>query len=192
MYKRQQEVFSELRAQLSRHAEALSQAAGALAELDVLSTLAEVAAERAWVRPQTLPEGQHELSLTQARHPVVEMSVGSRFVPNDVHLSPERHSLLLTGPNMAGKSTYLRTVALCALLHQIGAFVPAEAAKMPVFESIFTRIGASDDLAGGRSTFMVEMSELAGILHRASARSLVILDEVGRGTSTLDLSLIHI
>lgn len=182
----EQEVFSELRAQLSRHAEALSQAAGALAELDVLSTLAEVAAERAWVRPQTLPEGQHELSLTQARHPVVEMSVGSRFVPNDVHLSPERHSLLLTGPNMAGKSTYLRTVALCALLHQIGAFVPAEAAKMPVFESIFTRIGASDDLAGGRSTFMVEMSELAGILHRASARSLVILDEVGRGTSTLD------
>lgn len=182
----EQEVFAELRQQLAQHAESLSDAAGALAELDVLTTLAEVAAERAWVRPHTQPEGERELRLVQARHPVVELAAGGRFVPNDLHLAPQRRTLLLTGPNMAGKSTYLRTAALCALLHQIGSFVPADSAALPIFDSIFTRIGASDDLAGGRSTFMVEMSELAGILHHATPRSLVILDEVGRGTSTLD------
>ncbi len=182
----EQEVFAELRTQLAQHAEALSAAAGALAELDVLTTLAEVAAERAWVRPHTQPEGVRELHLIQARHAVVELHAGAHFVPNDVHLASNRRTLLLTGPNMAGKSTYLRTVALCALLHQIGSFVPAEQATLPIFDSIYTRIGASDDLAGGRSTFMVEMSELAGILHHATPMSLVILDEIGRGTSTLD------
>lgn len=177
------EVFSRLREQLCQHADALSRVAGALGDLDVLCCLAEVAATRGWVRPQTV---SGELSLKQARHPVVQQALGDRFVPNDAELHPERRLLILTGPNMAGKSTYLRTVALCALLHQIGSFVPADAARMCVFDAIHTRIGASDDLAGGRSTFMVEMSELASILHGATPRSLVILDEIGRGTSTYD------
>ena len=177
------EVFTELRDGLAAHAEALAEAAGALAELDVLSALAELAVESGWVRPQTVEGGAR---LIQARHPVVEGAAGGRFVPNDAVLDRSRSTLLLTGPNMAGKSTYLRTVALCALLHQIGSFVPADQAELPVYDAIHTRIGASDDLAGGRSTFMVEMSELAAILHGATARSLVILDEVGRGTSTLD------
>lgn len=177
------EVFTELRASLGAHAEALLEAAGALADLDVLGALAELAAERGWVRPQTA--GAHA-RLTQARHPVVEHASAAPFVPNDAHLDDTRHALLLTGPNMAGKSTYLRTVALCALLHQIGSFLPADHAELPVYDAIHTRIGASDDLAGGRSTFMVEMNELAAILHGATRRSLVILDEVGRGTSTLD------
>ncbi|WP_425387375.1 DNA mismatch repair protein MutS, partial [Deinococcus murrayi] len=177
------EVFTGLRDGLAAHAEALAEAAGALAELDVLAALAELAVECGWTRPQT---SGGEARLVQARHPVVERGAGGRFVPNDAELGPHRHTLLLTGPNMAGKSTYLRTVALCALLHQIGSFVPAEHAELPVYDAIHTRIGASDDLAGGRSTFMVEMSELAAILHGATPRSLVILDEVGRGTSTLD------
>ena len=177
------EVYTELREGLSRHAEALSEAAGAVSELDVLAALAEIAAERGWVRPTTTEGALH---LIQARHPVVERSLGQAFVPNDAELHPGRHTLIITGPNMAGKSTYLRTVALCALLHQIGSFVPADTAELPLFDAIHTRIGASDDLAGGRSTFMVEMSELADILHGATGHSLVILDEVGRGTSTLD------
>jgi DNA mismatch repair protein MutS len=139
------------------------------------------------VRPQTV---SGHLRLRQARHPVVEQGLresgSGAFVPNDAELGAQRRTLLLTGPNMAGKSTYLRTVALCALLHQIGSFVPADHAELPVFDSVHTRIGASDDLAGGRSTFMVEMSELAAILHGATGRSLVILDEVGRGTGTQD------
>ncbi|WP_084048422.1 DNA mismatch repair protein MutS [Deinococcus hopiensis] len=177
------EVFSGLRDGLAAHAEALSEAAGALAELDVLAALGELAVNCGWVRPQTVTG---DARLVQARHPVVERATGGRFVPNDAELAAHRHLLLLTGPNMAGKSTYLRTVALCALLHQVGSFVPADHAELPVYDAIHTRIGASDDLAGGRSTFMVEMSELAGILHGVTHRSLVILDEVGRGTSTLD------
>ncbi len=176
------EVFGELREALAAHADRLSEAAGALSELDVLSCLSEVAVQRSWTRPQTV---QGHLRLGQARHPVVELAAET-FVPNDAELHAHRRLLLLTGPNMAGKSTYLRTVALCALLHQIGSFVPADHAELPVFDAIHTRIGASDDLAGGRSTFMVEMSELAAILHGATERSLVILDEIGRGTSTHD------
>ncbi len=177
------EVFTELRESLAQHAEGLSEAAGALSELDVMASLAELAVDNGWVRPQT---SSGETKLIQARHPVVEQATGGRFVPNDAYIGVGRHTLLLTGPNMAGKSTYLRTVAICALLHQVGSFVPAERAELPVYDAIHTRIGASDDLAGGRSTFMVEMSELATILHGATHRSLIILDEVGRGTSTLD------
>ncbi|SEI75004.1 DNA mismatch repair protein MutS [Deinococcus reticulitermitis] len=177
------EVFTELRDSLAAHAEALSEAAGALSDLDVLAALAEIAVDCGWTRPQTTGG---DTRLRQARHPVVERATGGKFVPNDAELGRTRHTLLLTGPNMAGKSTYLRTVALCALLHQIGSFVPADHAELPVYDAVHTRIGASDDLAGGRSTFMVEMSELAAILHGVTARSLVILDEVGRGTSTLD------
>ncbi|ADV68142.1 DNA mismatch repair protein MutS [Deinococcus maricopensis] len=178
------EVFTELRDALAAHVDALTDAAGALAELDVVSTLADLAAERHWTRPETNADTRVELE--QARHPVVEHALGDAFVPNDAHLDATRRVLVLTGPNMAGKSTYLRTVALCALLHQIGSFVPAQRARLPIFDSIHTRIGASDDLAGGRSTFMVEMSELATILHAATARSLIVLDEIGRGTSSLD------
>lgn len=177
------EVFTELRDSLAAHAEALSEAAGALSELDVIAALAELAVESGWIRPQTT---SGDTRLIQARHPVVERATGGKFVPNDAELNANQFTLLLTGPNMAGKSTYLRTVALCALLHQIGSFVPADQAELPVYDAIHTRIGASDDLAGGRSTFMVEMTELAGILHGATHRSLIILDEVGRGTSTLD------
>ncbi|UQN07795.1 DNA mismatch repair protein MutS [Deinococcus sp. QL22] len=179
----EQEVFTDLRDGLAMHADALLEAAGAAADLDVLSALAEIAVERGWTRPETV---SGYARVMQARHPVVEQSARGRFVPNDALLDDLRHTLLLTGPNMAGKSTYLRTVALCALLHQIGSFVPADRAELPVYDAIHTRIGASDDLAGGRSTFMVEMSELAAILHAATPRSLIILDEVGRGTSTLD------
>ncbi|WP_110886637.1 DNA mismatch repair protein MutS [Deinococcus yavapaiensis] len=177
------EVFGELRAALANHVELLSAAAGALSELDVLSTLAEVAFSRGWNRPAT---SSGEVRLVQARHPVVELALREAFVPNDAVMNASRRMLVLTGPNMAGKSTYLRTVVLCALLHQIGSFVPVDEAELPLFDAIHTRIGANDDLAGGRSTFMVEMSELAAILHSATSKSLVILDEVGRGTSTLD------
>lgn len=176
------EVFQGLRDELKTHADHLSLLASAFSDLDVLCTLAEVAAEQHWIRPRP----SSELCLKQARHPVVEKTLGDKFIPNDALMNPSRHLLVITGPNMAGKSTYLRMVALCALLHQIGSFVPAEVAELPLFDAIHTRIGASDDLAGGRSTFMVEMTELAGILHTATPRSLIILDEVGRGTSTLD------
>lgn len=176
------EIFVDLRNQLAEHTEVLADAAGALSDLDVLAGLSEVASDFAWVRPT---QGEYT-ELVQARHPVVEAAARDSFVPNDALLNQHRHTLLLTGPNMAGKSTYLRTVALCALLHQIGSFVPAESAVLPIYDAIYTRIGASDDLAGGRSTFMVEMSELASILQGATKRSLVILDEIGRGTSTVD------
>lgn len=180
----EQEVFIELRQQLSAHAEALSEAAGALSQLDVLAALADIAVTSGWTRPTANAAG--DTLLIQARHPVVEQATGGKFVPNDAKLNSSKHVLLLTGPNMAGKSTYLRTVAICSLLHQIGSFVPADKAELPIYNAIYTRIGASDDLAGGRSTFMVEMSELASILHGINGQSLVILDEVGRGTSTLD------
>ncbi len=190
----EQQVFGELRDSLAHYADHFATIAGALSELDVLSCFAEIAASRGWVRPATLLEGKSEsdhhdvrhVRLTQARHPVVEEALRERFVPNDAYLDVQQRVLIITGPNMSGKSTYLRMVALCALLHQIGSFVPADHAELPIFDALHTRIGASDDLAGGRSTFMVEMSELAHILHQASGRSLVILDEIGRGTSTLD------
>ncbi len=182
---REYTVFIGLRGNLAAYTERLQLLAGALAELDVISSLAEVAAERGYVRPTILESGSVEIE--QARHPVVETAlVGSSFVPNDIRLSESQRVTLITGPNMSGKSTYLRQTALIALMAQIGSFVPAKSARTRVFDRIYTRIGANDDLAGGASTFMVEMRELAQILHGASERSLVILDEVGRGTSTFD------
>ncbi len=182
---REYSVFLELRGNLASYTERLQLLAGALAELDVLSSLAEVAAERGYVRPSILESGA--VQIEQARHPVVETAlVGSDFVPNDIRLSETQRVTLITGPNMSGKSTYLRQTALIALMAQIGSFVPARSARTRVFDRIYTRIGANDDLAGGASTFMVEMRELAQILHGASQHSLVILDEVGRGTSTFD------
>jgi DNA mismatch repair protein MutS len=142
-----------------------------------------LAARHGWSRPQFVAETL--LEFEAGRHPVVEAQV-EHFIPNDTRLSPARQLLLITGPNMGGKSTYMRQVALITLLAHVGSFVPARSARLGPIDQIFTRIGAADDLAGGRSTFMVEMTESANILHNATAQSLVLMDEVGRGTSTFD------
>ncbi|WP_243028921.1 DNA mismatch repair protein MutS [Thermus albus] len=176
--RREEEAFLELREKAKGEAEALREAARVLAELDVYAALAEVAVRQGYTRPRF---AEH-LRIRGGRHPVVERRTS--FVPNDLEMAHEL--VLVTGPNMAGKSTYLRQTALIALLAQIGSFVPAEEAILPLFDRILTRIGASDDLAGGRSTFMVEMEEVALILKEATESSLVLLDEVGRGTSSLD------
>lgn len=162
----------------------LQTCASALAELDVLATFAE----RAETLRLTAPRLQIEpgIHITEGRHLVVEQVSDNPFVPNDLELSADRRTLLITGPNMGGKSTYMRQAALIALLAHIGSFIPAKSAQIGPIDRIFTRIGASDDLAGGRSTFMVEMSETANILHNATENSLVLMDEIGRGTSTFD------
>lgn len=163
----------------------LQAVAEAIATVDVALALGEVAAGRGYVRPTFHDEPR--LAIVAGRHPVVEAALGAgRFVPNDCILDESCQVLILTGPNMSGKSTYLRQVALIALMAQAGSFVPAESAELPLFDRIFTRIGAQDDLAAGQSTFMVEMVETAQILHQATRQSLVVLDEVGRGTSTFD------
>jgi len=181
-------LFVELRSGVAAHAARLRVTASAIAQLDVLTSFAKLAAERGYCRPEFSATG--ELLIVDGRHPVIEELLrqrGERFVPNDLYLESQRQQLLLiTGPNMGGKSTYLRQAALIVLMAQMGSFVPARQAKLPVTDRIFTRIGASDNLARGRSTFLVEMSEVAAILHHATPSSLVLLDEVGRGTSTFD------
>ncbi len=184
-------LFTELRSAIAAEAKRIRQTALALAEVDVLASLAHVAALRNYCRPVFAAADAGELEIVEGRHPVIEqqeMAGGSeRFVPNDLYLNPTTHNiLLLTGPNMGGKSTYLRQTALIVILAQMGSFVPARAARLSVVDRVFTRIGASDNLARGRSTFMVEMTETAAILHTATARSLILLDEIGRGTSTYD------
>jgi len=160
--------------------------------VDVLAALSHIAALRNYCRPRFVESGEiGELEIIEGRHPVIELQElaggSERFVPNDLYLNATTHNiLLLTGPNMGGKSTYLRQTALVVILAQMGSFVPARSAKLSVVDRVFTRIGASDNLARGRSTFMVEMTETAAILHTATARSLILLDEVGRGTSTYD------
>jgi DNA mismatch repair protein MutS len=183
-------LFTDLRTAIAAEAKRIRQTALALAEVDVLGSLAHVAALRNYCRPQFV-EKSGELEIIEGRHVVIEqqeLAGGSeRFVPNDLYLNDTTHNiLLLTGPNMGGKSTYLRQTALMVILAQMGSFVPARSAKLSLVDRVFTRIGASDNLARGRSTFMVEMTETAAILHTATARSLVLLDEVGRGTSTYD------
>jgi DNA mismatch repair protein MutS len=179
------DLFARVRAEVAASAPSILATAGAVAELDVMASHAETAARYGYVRPQ-LHDGD-ELEIEDGRHPVVEaQQVGTRFVPNDTRLSDTSSMIILTGPNMSGKSTYLRQTALIALLAQIGSFVPAAKARIPIFDRIFTRVGARDELASGQSTFMVEMAEAANILHHATSRSLVILDEIGRGTSTYD------
>ncbi len=181
----EREAFSRLVETLAANLASLQAVAEAVAVIDLVLGLAEVAAERGYVRP--LFNDGKEVRIAGGRHPVVEAALGpGAFVPNDCLLDETCQVLLLTGPNMSGKSTFLRQVALIALMAQAGSFVPARAAELPLFDRIFTRIGASDDLAAGQSTFMVEMVETAQILHQATPRSLVILDEVGRGTSTFD------
>ncbi|MGH8632445.1 MAG: DNA mismatch repair protein MutS, partial [Burkholderiales bacterium] len=182
-------LFAELRASVAAEARRIRQTALALAELDVLAGLAHLAAERGYTRPQFDESG--EIEVLGGRHPVIELldvsGGGDRFVPNDLYLnSATQMILVVTGPNMGGKSTFLRQAALIVILAQMGSFVPARSARLGVVDRIFTRIGASDNLARGRSTFMVEMTETAAILNTATPRSLVLLDEIGRGTATYD------
>lgn len=182
-------IFESVRAATAAEAQRIRQVALAIAELDFLVGLAVVAAERKYVRPVFTDSG--EIQIYAGRHPVIEALAEEdgfdRFIPNDVYLNNTDHlCALITGPNMGGKSTYLRQVALISILAQIGSFVPAAEARLPIVDRVFTRIGASDNLAMGRSTFMVEMTETSEILNTATSRSLVLLDEVGRGTSTFD------
>jgi len=188
-------LFAELRSAIAAEAKRIRQTALALAEVDVLGCLAHIAALRNYCRPKfdqsTKPEDACDLEIVEGRHPVIELqelAAGSeRFVPNDVFLNSSTHNIVvLTGPNMGGKSTYLRQAALIVIMAQMGSFVPARAVRLGIVDRVFTRIGASDNVARGRSTFMVEMTETAAILHTATARSLILLDEVGRGTSTYD------
>jgi DNA mismatch repair protein MutS len=179
------EIFLRLRETVLGRLAAIQQTAGVLAQLDVLAAFAETARLYGYCRPRVGDEGV--LSVRDGRHPVLEQNVGEeRFVPNDAQLDSGAQIALITGPNMAGKSTYIRQVALLALLAHTGSFIPAAEARIDLVDRIFTRIGASDDLARGQSTFMVEMSETANILNNATPRSLIILDEIGRGTSTFD------
>jgi DNA mismatch repair protein MutS len=180
-------LFAELRSAIAGEAKRIRQTALALAEVDVLAALAQIAALRNYCRPRF--DESADIEVVGGRHPVIEQQdlAGERFVPNDLYLNSTTHTVLvLTGPNMGGKSTYLRQTALAVILAQMGSFVPASSARLGIVDRVFTRIGASDNLARGRSTFMVEMTETAAILHTATARSLILLDEVGRGTATYD------
>ncbi len=182
----EQRLFVTLREKVAESIAGLQTTASVLATLDCLASLAEVASANDYVRPELLED--RTLELRDARHPVVEAALegGDRFVPNDTDLDDERRIALITGPNMAGKSTYIRQTAIVVLMAQMGSFVPASRARIGLCDRLFTRVGAEDDLARGQSTFMVEMSEAAYILNHATDKSLVILDEVGRGTSTFD------
>jgi DNA mismatch repair protein MutS len=179
------ELFTDVCRQIAAETKRIQMTARALAALDVLASSAEVAARRRYTRP--LPHDGDELEIVQGRHPVIEAFIDEPFVPNNIYLNNSTDRLLIiTGPNMGGKSTVLRQTAIICILAQTGCFVPAERARLPLLDRIWTRVGASDDLTRGRSTFMVEMTETAAILHSATPRSLVLLDEIGRGTATFD------
>ncbi|MGD1047285.1 MAG: DNA mismatch repair protein MutS [Candidatus Krumholzibacteriaceae bacterium] len=181
----EREIFEAICDAVSRESETIQQMASAIATIDVLSALADIAIERSYCRPEINDDG--DLVITEGRHPVVEVISGKNFIPNDLELrSTGKGFMIITGPNMGGKSTYIRQAALIALLAHAGSFVPASRASICLLDRIFTRIGSSDNLARGQSTFLVEMGETAKILHNCTSRSLVILDEIGRGTSTLD------
>lgn len=179
------QLFTEVREQIAMEVGSLQQSARAVAKIDALQSLAEAAVRGNYIRPMIKEQGR--LFIKEGRHPVVEKVLGpGQFVPNDISLGDENRLVILTGPNMAGKSTYMRQVALLVLMAQIGSFIPAAEACIGVVDRIFTRVGAADDLAGGQSTFMVEMSECQVIVNSATEKSLIIMDEVGRGTSTYD------
>ena len=178
-------LFETLRREVAVHAPALQRTAHALAVLDVLAAFADVAARRNYSKPH-VHDGD-DMAVVEGRHPVVETMTREAFVPNDLSLDGSAQQLLvITGPNMGGKSTYLRQTALLCLMAQAGSFVPARQAKLPLVDRIYARVGAADNIARGQSTFMVEMQETASILNTATSRSLVVLDEIGRGTSTFD------
>ncbi len=178
-------LFTAVREELLKNISRLQKTATLLAELDAYQSLAQVAADNGYCMPIMTDDGV--IHIKNGRHPVVERSIRDRFIPNDAYLNEEDDRLIiLTGPNMAGKSTYMRQIALIVLLAHMGSFVPADEATICITDRIFTRVGASDDLAAGQSTFMVEMSEMANILHSATGKSLLLLDEIGRGTSTFD------
>jgi DNA mismatch repair protein MutS len=179
------ELYEQLRLQVASSSATVHAAAKILARVDTLLSLAKTAEQYRWTCP--LVDTSDVLEIVEGRHPVVEKAIGkAAFIPNDTKLDPTQQLMLITGPNMAGKSTYIRQVALVAILAQIGSYVPAKTARIGLIDKVFSRIGASDDLARGQSTFMVEMSETANILNNATSRSLVLLDEIGRGTSTFD------
>lgn len=181
---REKYLYEQLLEQLNESLIPLQQSAAAIAEMDCLTTLAERADSLNWRCPQL--EDRAGIVIKQGRHPVVEQVSNDPFIPNDLQVDQQRRMLIITGPNMGGKSTYMRQVALITILAHMGSYVPAESATLGLVDQVFTRIGSSDDLAGGRSTFMVEMAETAHILHHATDRSLVLMDEIGRGTSTFD------
>jgi DNA mismatch repair protein MutS len=183
----EREIFTEIRAYTAAQSARIRETAAAIAELDVTAALAHVAAENRYTRPCFSDSG--EMRIAAGRHPVIEKLAArdaGRFIANDLYLSPLEFIAVITGPNMGGKSTYLRQAALIVILAQMGSFVPAESAVLPLVDRVFTRIGAADNLARGRSTFMVEMTETAVILNTATERSLIVLDEIGRGTATYD------
>ncbi|HHY13467.1 MAG TPA: DNA mismatch repair protein MutS, partial [Thermoanaerobacterales bacterium] len=179
-------LFTSIRDTITMHIERIQKTAKIIAVLDVLTSFAEISGLNNYTKPQIIDNG--EIEIKNGRHPVVELVLQDEFfVPNDIYLDQnENQMLIITGPNMAGKSTYMRQVALIVLMAQIGCFVPADNARISIVDRIFTRIGATDDLAAGDSTFMVEMKEVALILREATNKSLIVLDEVGRGTSTYD------
>jgi DNA mismatch repair protein MutS len=181
---REKHLYESLLETLLPELDSLRQNASAIAEIDVLVCLSERALTLGWVEP--ILSSEPGIQISDGRHPVVEQVLDEPFIPNDIDLHAEKRMLIVTGPNMGGKSTYMRQIALITLLAHVGAYVPAKSAKIGPVDQIFTRIGASDDLASGRSTFMVEMTETANILHNATENSLVLLDEIGRGTSTYD------
>ncbi len=181
---REKALYEQLIQRVQDDLQALQQTASALSDLDVLACFAERAVALNWCKPEFCEESQ--IDIVAGRHPVVEQLSDSPFIANNTRIDQQRQMLLITGPNMGGKSTYMRQTALIALLAHVGSYVPASEARLSLLDRIFTRIGSSDDLASGRSTFMVEMSETANILHNATPRSLVLMDEVGRGTSTFD------
>ncbi|HEY8747148.1 MAG TPA: DNA mismatch repair protein MutS, partial [Tepidisphaeraceae bacterium] len=180
----EQSLFENIRQALLPHVPSFQELAYGLARIDVLSSLAALASDRRYCRP--IISDQRVLQIVDGRHPVLDQQLGNEFVANDAHFAADDSLSLITGPNMAGKSTYIRQVALITLLAQVGSYVPAASATIGLVDRLFTRIGASDELHSGQSTFMVEMTETANILNNATAQSLVILDEIGRGTSTLD------